>query len=83
MPEQENHNQITRVITLPNFTDESPTTWLKLAEAHLRANNVATDELKILSIISALPPDLREETQHYLEPNVADTYDDPTLYWKI
>ena len=42
MPDEENHNQITRVITLPNFTDESPTTWLKLAEAHLRANNVAT-----------------------------------------
>ena len=77
MSYDEQHH-ISRVIKLPNFTDESPTTWLKLAEAHLTANNVADVQLKILSIISALPPDFREETLQYLEPGVANAYNELT-----
>ena len=39
----DNENHTNRVTYLPIFTDKNPT-WLKLAEAYLRANNVATDQ---------------------------------------
>ena len=71
MAEDENPSKVLR---LPEFTDESPTTWLTLAEAHLTANNVDNQRMKILSLISALPVILRDEVLTYLNSEAPDAY---------